>query len=59
MVDDVYVNMSIKDFLEFQVEYNKAVKNKEQVFMFKEKEFLTGYAKYLIEYLKSKTKDNG
>jgi hypothetical protein len=31
--------------------YNKAVKDKEQVFIFEGKEVLTTFAKYLIEYL--------
>jgi hypothetical protein len=31
--------------------YNKAVKDKEEVFIFEGKEILTSFAKYLIEYL--------
>lgn len=39
---------------EFEKAYNRAVENKESEFEFKNHEFLVSYAKYLIEYLKSK-----
>jgi len=36
---------------EFKVEYNKAVKDSQLMFVFYDKYFIIGYAKYLIEYL--------
>tara|TARA_R100001244_G_scaffold131124_1_gene104008 strand:+ start:149 stop:541 length:393 start_codon:yes stop_codon:yes gene_type:complete len=36
---------------EFKKKYKKALAEKEESFMFKGKEVVTGYAKYVIEYL--------
>jgi len=45
---------------EFKDAYNQAVKDDKKQFTFKGMEFLTGYAKYLIEYITTvrKLKDN-
>jgi hypothetical protein len=40
----------------FKVEYQKAVDNKKESFVFEGNEFVTGYAKYLIEYLNATLK---
>ena len=40
----------------FKKEYENAVQNNIQMFIFEGNEYLTGYAKYLIEYLKLKFK---
>jgi hypothetical protein len=37
---------------ELQIMYDKAVSNNVDTFIFDGKEFLTSYAKYLLEYLK-------
>jgi hypothetical protein len=37
-----------------QAAYDKAVKEKKETFIFQGQEILTAYAKYLLEYLKSK-----
>ena len=39
-------------YVRLEKEYNDAVKNNVSVFIFDGHEFLTDYAKYLIEYLK-------
>jgi hypothetical protein len=39
---------------QFKVEYNSAVENKREMFVFKGNDFLTAYAEYMIEYLKNK-----
>lgn len=39
---------------QFKVEYNSAVENKREMFVFEGNDFLTAYAKYMIEYLKNK-----
>lgn len=52
----------IKEDLEnFRNQYNKALENKEDTFIYKNKlfkdgkgEFVTNFAKYLIEYIESK-----
>ena len=41
-------------FDELEKAYHKAVKDKKETFIFDGGEFLTDYAKYLIEYLKPK-----
>ena len=39
---------------QFKVEYNSAVENNKEMFVFKGNDILTAYAKYMIEYLKNK-----
>ena len=39
---------------EFKKAYEKAKENNNDVFLYKNAEFYTGYAKYLIEYLENK-----
>jgi hypothetical protein len=40
------------NYQRFKKDYQTAVKNRVEVFIFQECEFLTAYAKYVIEYLK-------
>ena len=40
----------------FKKEYKKALEEKKETFMYNNREFLTEYAKYLIEYLEMKLK---
>lgn len=40
-----------QQFIEFKKKYEIAVKNNSNSFMFKNNEFLTAYAKYLLQYL--------
>ena len=51
MAKSDYINFTPELAEEFKKKYNEAVAEKEESFMFKEKEVLTGYAKYVIEYL--------
>lgn len=39
------------DYLAFRKLYRQAVANKEKEFVFKGQEFLTDYAKYVLQYL--------
>lgn len=39
------------DYKQLKKLYNLAVKENKEFFLFKDKEILTAYAKYLIEYL--------
>ena len=39
-----------ENYQEFRKLYEKAVKEKEDIFMFQEQEVLTRFAKYVIEY---------
>lgn len=43
-----------KTFKSFKQKYNKAVENKQEIFIFDNHEFLTSYAKYVIEYINSR-----
>lgn len=43
-----------KDYINLKKDYEKAVEEKKIQFTFKEKLFLTNYAKYLLEHLKDK-----
>jgi hypothetical protein len=46
-----FIEMNEKTFNELKEEYKIAFCNKKDVFLFYNKELLTNYAKYLIEYL--------
>lgn len=50
------VSFTKADLKEFKKHYNKAVKDKMYLFIFKGEEYLTEYAKYVIEYLNGKFK---
>lgn len=41
-------------FIKLKKRYNKALKDGEESFLFMGDEYLTAYAKYLIEYLSTK-----
>lgn len=42
------------DLRDLKIAYKKAIEIDQEVFVFKGREFLVSYAKYLIEYLESK-----
>lgn len=48
------INVSREDFKELKKLYANAVKEELPQFMFKGRVLVTGYAKYLIEYLEPK-----
>ena len=41
-------------YLEFKVQYMESVRGKKETFFFKGHEFLTSYAKYVLEYISPK-----
>ena len=41
-------------YMDFKLEYMKSVRGRKEQFTFAGHEFLTSYAKYLLEYLSSK-----
>lgn len=43
-----------QNYMDFKLEYMKAVRQKKEQFTFRGQEFLTSFAKYLLEYLSSK-----
>lgn len=49
-----YLELTKNDYLELKRLYQKASEDDQISFQFKEKEILTGYAKYMIEYLESR-----
>lgn len=51
------INISFADFKQLKKLYKHAVYNKFDKFIFKDREVLTAYAKYMIEYLEPKFKD--
>jgi hypothetical protein len=51
------LHISKDSFKTLKKEYNKAVESKLNSFIFQDKEIVTGYAKYLIEYLENEFKD--
>lgn len=48
------VSFSPNDFKQFKKIYGDAIKTGKESFIFKGDEYLTAYAKYLIEYLNTK-----
>jgi uncharacterized protein YjbJ (UPF0337 family) len=53
------MTVSYGDYKKLVSKYKKAVEQKKESFLFKERELVTGYAKYLIEYLTPKFKSYG
>ena len=47
------MSISLENFKEFEKEYELALKEKKDSFLFKGEEILTTYARYVIEYLKT------
>lgn len=48
------ISFNQESFKNFKKEYNLAVENNQEMFVFDGNDFLTSYAKYVIEYLKTK-----
>ena len=48
------IEFTLEKYMRFKKRYHEAVGKGEKEFIFEEKEVLTAYAKYLLEYLKSK-----
>ena len=46
------INFNQATYQKFKKEYQNAVNSKKQIFIFDGIEFLTDYAKYVIEYIK-------
>lgn len=46
------MEITINDLQELTLLYKNAVKKNKEIFVYKGKEILTSYAKYLIEYLR-------
>ena len=51
MKEVVFTEKTLK---EFEIAYEKALKAQHNTFVFEGNEYLPGYAKYMIEYLKTK-----
>lgn len=51
-----HLNFTPELFRKFKGEYKKAQDEGKEMFIFKEHEILTAYAKYLIQYLETKFK---
>lgn len=51
-----HTTWTLKQFLDFKKEYEFTVKAEHVSFWFEHDEFLTAYAKYLIEYLEPQFK---
>lgn len=47
------MEFNLSTYQKLKVEYNNAVKDEKEIFIFNGHELLTSYAKYLIEYLKT------
>jgi len=53
------VEFNAENFKAFRKRYNEAIRDSENSFMFEGNEYLTSYAKYVIEYLEPKFKTGG
>lgn len=53
-VDTQYLYFTKTDFINFKKCYHLALANKQELFEFKDHQFVIGYAKYVIEYLSTK-----
>lgn len=48
------ISFNKESFQNFKNQYETSVKNNEEMFVFDGNDFLTSYAKYVIEYLRPK-----
>lgn len=48
---DNLIEIDLKDYKELKILYKKALEEDKKIFIFKDRELLVNYAKYLIEYL--------
>jgi hypothetical protein len=48
------VSFTPESFKKFKLKYKSAVENNQEMFVFEGNDFLTSYAKYVIEYIKTK-----
>jgi hypothetical protein len=55
-IDMENISVNITDFKELKKKYLKAKKDKEETFIWKDREILVSFAKYLIEYIESEFK---
>lgn len=53
------IAFAIQDLTEFKKAYNTAIENNQTQFSFKNHEYVTSYAKYVIEYLEDQFKIKG
>lgn len=53
------ISLSHSDYLELAAAYEQAVLHKKDKFTWREHEFVTDYAKYLLEYITNKINENG
>lgn len=56
MAKEELLEFTIQDYADLKEKYNLAVLKNKDIFIFKEHELLTSYAKYLLEYLDTKLK---
>ena len=47
-----------EEYTKFKKLYEKAVKDKTEMFVFQDKEILTAYAKYVLEYISPRFENN-
>lgn len=45
--------IELEDLEPLKIEYNKAKEQNQDIFIYKKQEFVTDYAKYLIEYMEN------
>jgi hypothetical protein len=50
------VSFSQDDLIQFKKLYEQAIRDEKEIIIFKGDEYLTSYAKYLIEYLETQLK---
>jgi hypothetical protein len=56
MTTDGCIALNVETYKKLKKEYERAVKENQEIFLFENKELLTSYAKYLLEYMKDKLK---
>jgi len=58
-MSDTSINLSHSDYIELTAAYEQAILQKKDKFTWREHEFVTDYAKYLLEFIADSLKDNG
>lgn len=58
-MSDTSINLSHSDYIDLMAAYEQAILHKKDKFTWREHEFVTDYAKYLLEFIADSLKDNG
>ena len=58
-MSDTSINLSHSDYIDLMAAYEQAILHKKDKFTWREHEFVTDYAKYLLEFIADNLNEHG